>query len=384
MRPISNPAGEASPSPVNVSPRVVFAGPLPPPVHGMASVNAHMLSLIAERAGIAAFGVQPPALTRGLRYHFAKAVRVLGAMVGIARARLRGARTFYGSVDDSWGGLWTILLVLTARLSGLRIFLHHHSFRYILDHSRILANLARIAGAEAIHVVLCEEMGELLRKEYPGIRRTLTVPNAVPVSQAPATTARPGEHVVTIGILSNLTAAKGLHTFLEIFGQAVSRGLDIRGILAGPIVAPEDEALVLKAIEASAGRLEWRGPVHGAAKERFFQDIDLFVFPTTYRSETFSLVLVEALIRGVSVAAPRRGCICELEALNSAHIIALDRDFVRDVLGIVADLVEHGPAVIAARRSATMAEGLYLNRKNAMAQARLADLVAADVAGRIA
>ena len=48
------------------------------------------------------------------------------------------------------------------------------------------------------------------------------------------------------------------------------------------------------------------GPVAGAAKQRFFETIDIFFFPSRYRMEAQPLVMLEALSYGVATLATHK------------------------------------------------------------------------------
>lgn len=353
---------------MSASRKVVFAGPLPPPGHGMANVNGDMIAMIAERTDVIAFGVQPPVLRRGLSYHLAKAWKALVATLGIARARCGGASVFYGSVDDGLGGIWTMLFVLVARILGLQIFLHHHSYKYILKRSSIMRMLVFVAGASAYHIMLCDEMIAAFSAVYPRARHFFVAPNSVTKPTRDMAGRDPAATGVTIGLLSNLTREKGLRSFVGLLDACDNP--DLRGVLAGPIPDPEDEVFVRQSLARLGGRLRWLGAVSGEAKEAFFEELDLFIFPTTYPTESFGLVLLEALVRGVPCIAPMRGCICVFEKLSSIEIVPLASDFEAVAKQKIAQFLDN-PAAIVGLKAVAQQEGCEMNRRHELAQLTL-------------
>ena len=68
-------------------------------------------------------------------------------------------------------------------------------------------------------------------------------------------------------------------------------------------------------------------PVYGEEKRDFYKNIDVFLFPTIYQTETEGLVTLEALSAGVPVIAYGRACISE-NLIQGGIIVPTDQDFV--------------------------------------------------------
>jgi glycosyltransferase involved in cell wall biosynthesis len=91
----------------------------------------------------------------------------------------------------------------------------------------------------------------------------------------------------------------------------------------------------LKAINegvANNPRLDYVGPIYGDAKDTFFSDLDVFIFPTGYFNEAQPIVLYEAVAAGALVISVDRGAIREqiqghykvFECLNSLEMLVCD------------------------------------------------------------
>jgi glycosyltransferase involved in cell wall biosynthesis len=122
--------------------------------------------------------------------------------------------------------------------------------------------------------------------------------------------------------------------FVGFMEAAAAEGLDVRGRLAGPFDNPAIERRVRECL----GRLPnviYDGPLYGAEKSRFFDDIDVFLFPTRYDNETEGLVNLEALRAGVPVIAYGRGCIPEIVDDGCGLIVPPAADFVAVALSQV-------------------------------------------------
>ena len=353
--------------------RVCFVGPLPPPTHGMANMNAEMVRLLRARAPVSAYSVAGAPGSRGLRYHATKTLRLGAALLGLLRARLNGCRAFYGSVDDGWGGIGTAMVALVARLSGCRIHLHHHSFRYVDRRMLPMRLLACAAGPDACHIMLCDAMEAGFREQYPAVRRTVVVPNAVPAPQPHA--AAPQGRDFTIGMMSNLMFDKGVREFVELFEAARAAGMKISAVLAGPAWDEDVAAYVADAVARNGGALQWQGPVYGDAKEAFFVAIDAFVFPTRYASECYPLVIVEALGRGKPVISTDQGCIAGLAACRSVDVVRRGDDFVPVALALTQELAARPRDQCAVE---ALSDAAAINARATEARDRLIDQILSD------
>lgn len=166
-------------------------------------------------------------------------------------------------------------------------------------------------GARGVHIVHSPLMIRDFKKQYNSDRRFMTLPPSLGLSVAKDGRTNPHEPF-RIGHMSNLTIEKGLDLVLNVFDQLVATGVDVVLVLAGPCQTKKERRLVDDALERHAGRIEYRGPVYGEDKTRFFRDIDVFLFPTKYRTESWGIVLTESLVASVPVIAFGRACIPDM------------------------------------------------------------------------
>jgi glycosyltransferase involved in cell wall biosynthesis len=225
----------------------------------------------------------------------------------------------YLSLSADLGLIYDTAFILAARLRGRPVIIHHHSFG-CLDTPNALARIAiRAAGSSACHITLCGRMASQLRKGY-GVRRTIVVSNRALLSRTQSCLAEPRTSMSTLGFLSNVTAEKGIDTFIKLIDELRRRGVSVRGAVAGPIVDGSAAAIVNEA--RARGDVDYFGPLYGQAKQTFWDRIDVLVFPTRYKNEAEPLVILEALEAGIPVVSRDLGCI---------------RDMVNDGAGLVID-----------------------------------------------
>lgn len=287
---------------------IVAIGPLPPPLHGFSHATAAMMDLLAEENTVVAHNVSPPVGAGRFVRHTTRAVRVLRACIGLFRERRKPDKVCYLGCDGDRGLFYTLLLVACSRLANYPTCLHHHSFGYI-DKPRLLMRcVLAVGGQRLLHIFLCDIMQERFAATYRARLSSRIASNAAFVAPSPESTDVEANHL-TIGMMSNLSREKGLETFVSLVREARDAGLAISAILAGPAADDRARAIINTAIAEFPGLLEYRGPLHGEAKARFYRDIDVFIFPTTYANEAQPLVIFEAKADGNAVISFDRGCI---------------------------------------------------------------------------
>jgi glycosyltransferase involved in cell wall biosynthesis len=175
---------------------------------------------------------------------------------------------------------------------------------------------------------------------------------------------------LVIGLLGNLNAEKGLDRFIETLAAGRSRGIDLKGILAGPAVGSDSISTIEHAQRLLGPALDVLGPVYEEAKGAFFRSIDVFVFPTDYIYETQPLVILEAMSYGIPVIAARRGYIAEMMGPSGA-VVSQQDDFATATLQILSDFVDE-PKMLAAAGDVARAQFIKLR---ALGTQELSELV---------
>lgn len=362
--------------------RVIMVGAVPPPVHGMAAVNS------AVRAALQQAGVEPrvinmasPSLNRSPLVRLARLPRVLCGLVWLSYARGLRDQTLYMSVSGGLGQLYELAFVLLARLRGMRIFLHHHSFAYLDVRSRLPTWLTHCAGIGTVHVAQCPRMAELLKTLY-GVQHVVPISNAVFLLRCDSSVANPQQDLLTLGFISNVSVEKGVFEFLDLLAAAQDAGLPLRGRLAGPFQDKVTEQLVRERLSALTN-VEYVGAKYGSEKDAFFAHIDALIFPTRYKNETEGIVNLEAMRCGIPVIAYGRGCIPEIVSADCGKIINPTEPFVPAALAQIKAWLGDHDAFEAASKAATRCFAEFYAESEQRWQVLLGDLTgSSDQYGR--
>lgn len=315
---------------------ICMVGAFPPPVHGMAVVNAAVYELVRDRVGApTVLNLSADSLRRTWSRRLARMGNVAKSLLRYCGEILSGrGATLYVGASGGWGQLYEALFVAVARFAGARIFLHHHSFAY-LDQPTIPARLlSRLAGPAATHIVLCEGMQRRLQERYPIVAVTRVVSNAAFVGQGHNKKYRQRAQAANIGFFGNISRAKGILEFLRVAEQLAREATGIQSYVAGPIESRTLDREIREA-ETRLHTLHYLGPRYGQDKEAFWSLIDVLLFPSRYSNEAAPLVVHEAMAHGVPVIAWERGCLASMVTPDSGFVVKHDQDFVEAAVALL-------------------------------------------------
>jgi glycosyltransferase involved in cell wall biosynthesis len=339
----------------HASSKIVFIGQFPPPINGLTFITSRLESAL-KQAGydIVTRSTTGKLGSRSFNFHLSRLLKTFRALLTIASVRPVGkSHVCYLTAEGGLGLIYSILIAAWARLLGFRLFIHHHSYSYIVRSRRLMTGLLAVSGSEAVHICLCSDMSQDLANCYRRDIRSLVVSNATFVDPGKSASLFSTHRDLVIGLLGNLTPEKGLYEFIDIVRIAKARALPIRGVLAGPI-ARDSDRIVLQSLKDELGEhLDYRGPVYHAEKARFFENIDVFVFPTTYLNEAQPTVIFEALANSVPIISFDRGCIRN-QVGDAGRVLRGDANFAMEAL-LALDVYCGDPAMLAIHQHAARA-----------------------------
>ena len=326
--------------------QVVMIGAFPPPLGGAAKNNAILFeSLRNAGAPVVKIDVSATATahSRSLGYHWQRIRRNLRA--SLAARRHAGAGAILYMVPDGGAGAWYSLAHVAMAGGGYeRLVLHHRTSHYMRRRSRPIAMLTNLHRDKAVHVFLSEGMAEAFAAQYGAVDHLIASNARFVADEAAAEPRHRAPGPLVLGHLSNLCREKGFFEVADAYERLRDAGCEAELRLAGPVLEPE----VQDRLDALAGRygpsVSYEGPVTGPAKRAFYQSLDLFLFPTSFRQEAAPNVVYEALANGVPVLASDRGCIGEMLPPQAGAVWDGHQSFADFVLEYVRDFSLDGEA----------------------------------------
>jgi glycosyltransferase involved in cell wall biosynthesis len=143
--------------------------------------------------------------------------------------------------------------------------------------------------------------------------------------------------VPTILFAGILCEGKGLMTLLQACRLLNAAGAKFRVVCIGAFESEEFKQQAEAFLRAAnlASIVEFRGVVTGDAKAELFRSVDIFCFPSHYASESFGVVLIEAMSFSLPIVATRWRGIPEVTGEEGSFLVE-----VRDSEALAARLGE--------------------------------------------
>ena len=318
-----------------------MVGIFPPPVHGMSLINDFMYGALSKFTKPYVINLSPNTLNRSWYSRLLKLFSApLHFLAYIFFAYKHNQLTLYLGLSGGYGQIYDIFFVIISKLFGVKIYLHHHSYRYLTKKRYISQFLFSIAGIKAVHIVACESMRSDLLSLYSGPDRIRIISGIGMLSLFTEKNINNKFKVNIVGFLSNLTVEKGVLEYLNLAELFFEKHPQVKFILAGPF---QDEA-IRKLVELRISKInnvEYVGALYGIEKNKFFQNIDVFIFPTRYHNESEGLVLHEALSQSVPVIAIQKGCVNQVVNSENGLTISDSEDFPLAAMKKIEEWIMH-------------------------------------------
>lgn len=359
--------------------KIIMVGAFPPPVHGLAAVNAAVRDSFIQ-AGVkpVVLDVSAKSLNRSFISRLDRLPKVVWCLLRLVFSRRLRDCTFYMSISGGYGQFYEVLILAMARLRGMRLYLHHHSFAYLDRPCYLTRILTVVAGFASVHITLSSGMAALLQKHYPAVSRFVPISNAIFFDSNNLPTDILRSRLKTIGFISNISAEKGILEFLDLVEACESYGLPLRAKIAGPFSDAVTEEKVMNRL-VTLGTVEYVGPKYGQEKERFFSTIDALIFPTLYENEAEPLTIHEAMKHNLPVIAYGRGCIPEIVASDCGGVVAPVASFVSQALALIKHWLDN-PEVFRLASASAHNRFLHVHDENINRwQALMNDMISATV-----
>lgn len=272
--------------------------PVPPPIHGASIMSTHLVESLSGLGKVKTISNSVSIKNHEIGYFSMKKVFViLKILVKIFRAINRDKNTlvFWTPSENRLKFLVEWYTIKTAS-KGSQIIVYPHSWRLI--NSPYFHRF--IEGEENVHLIKLGDFHlDLLTPSYIIRNFASNIPAEKHKNQVK-------KDRITIGYLSNFFISKGIFEFLQIASEIRRKCPNIEIMVAG-----QSGDINSDKIKSKCEILDFTflGAIHGETKSAFFEELDIFIFPSSYHNEYSPLVLLEALSADTVVYSTDTGII---------------------------------------------------------------------------
>ena len=316
---------------------MVIIGPLPPPTHGQAVVTQAVMERLKEtRCDLVVINVASPSLSRTFIKRLSRVPRVLHGLIKFLFS-VPFQANLYMTISGGWGQIYDIAFLWIAKMFRMKMYIHHHNYTYANSRFWLTNLICKIAGKDSVHIFLCKQMYLSMKVKYPMIDKYICLSNAFLLS---------GKHSVcrsrvkNIFFMSNISEEKGVFEFIELAKRMEVKQLSVSFFVVGPFQDNQTRQR-FEMLTMNLKKLKYLGPLYGEDKNRFLANMDVFVFPTSYKNEAESLVILEALSHGIPVITYGRGCLSEVITPDCGKVIAPASNFIGEAMAQLEDWINH-------------------------------------------
>jgi glycosyltransferase involved in cell wall biosynthesis len=128
-------------------------------------------------------------------------------------------------------------------------------------------------------------------------RRTLILPLGIPDNNPNPTEKKANNGELKILFIGLMNSTKGEGYLLDALKQITDKGYNCKLLLAGKFETEEYEEMFFQKVKLFnlVNRVDYRGVVTGESKKNLYLESDILCFPSHFSSESFGLVILEAM-----------------------------------------------------------------------------------------
>lgn len=293
--------------------RVLVVGQSPPPYGGQAIAIAAFVTGRYEHMQVSHVRMGfSDSMSEVGKVHLKKLVHLAGIVPRILWGRLRHRSDvlYYPPAGpDLVPVLRDVVILLCTRWAFRYTVFHFHAGGLSEIYPRLAPPLKALFRRAYGRPDLAIQPSELNPPDgsFLRARRNAVVPGGVPdrlPATGPSEAATRKPVILYVGVLRE---SKGTLVLIEACRRLRERGIDFDLHLVGQFESVAFERALRQAI-ATAGltrSVSFLGVLSGADKDRCYRDATIFCYPTHFESETFGLVLLEAMQFRLPVVASR-------------------------------------------------------------------------------
>lgn len=283
---------------------------MPPPIHGAAMIGKYIhdskcindtfdcyYTNLTTAANINDFG----------KWRIRKIFNIFQLLIRIIR-QVRSVRPDLVYVTpNATGAVFykDFIIIQLLKILHCKIVLHYHNKGVVKRQKNCVYNFFYKCFFENVKVILLAEQLYYDVKKYVKYDNVYICPNGIPETNQKTKKPHSGFNIL---FLSNMMEEKGVYVLLDACKMLKKKKMHFHSEFVGQWSDITEKKFSRYLDENHlADKVTAYGPKYGNDKNDFFALADLFVFPTYYHNETFGLVLLEAMRKGITCIASDEG-----------------------------------------------------------------------------
>ena len=310
--------------------KILVLAQLPPPVHGVSTVNEAVIKsrLINEHFSIRCIPLQFASSISDLSsIRFSKFNKTILIALCLIKALVSGKYAFvYFTLSPVGLSFYRdLLFVLIMKAFRVKILYHLHGkgIRRAAESNNIKKFLYKFAFKDTSVIVLASTLSRDIETVYAGT--PFVVNNGIPPLPAYCPCTRESMSVVQILYLSNIKRSKGIQVLLDSLSILRDKKLTFHVQLVGNDgdLNNSDLELIIKKMNLDIF-VSALGPKYGADKNEVLKACDIFCLPTL--NDAFPLVILEAMQCGKPVVSTFEGAIPDIVDDGNTGLLVRQKD----------------------------------------------------------
>ena len=314
--------------------KVLFIMHMPPPVHGAAMVGKYIhdskivndsfvcryenMMLASSLEDIGKGGVKKVFNLLSQLKRFKKAIKEFRPNLVYITPNAAGGAFYKDFVVVQY-----VKRCLKKYSMNAQIVAHYHNKGVSARQDRWLDNYLYKKFFNGLKVILLANVLYEDVKKYVARKDVLVCPNGIPELLQYEPTAERNNPVPQILFLSNLIVSKGVIVLLDALNILNKRGVDFACCIVGgetdELDAPRFSDEIVR--HDLTEKVVYVGKKYGDEKKEYFENADIFAFPTFYHNEAFPLVNIEAMEYKMPIVTTDEGGISDMVVNGETGLI---------------------------------------------------------------
>ncbi len=345
---------------------IAIVGTSYPEIHGATNVTEFFTNILKNneinilRLSYKNYFFIPNANTSFLEAKLSKFISFIGIYLNILR-NIKSINALYLQENSGFGKIYDISFLILFIIFRKKCFYHNHTYNKIKRYDLNTKVIQFISKFGVKNIFQSRTEAKNFIRIYGKIKYTI-ISNSVFIKT-------PQQHQrkfaknkqINFGLISNLNKFKGLDLFIKIAQDSATDNNPWFFHLAGPII--EQKNYYLKKIHLTK-KIKYHGPIFNPKqKESFYQNIDFFIFLSSYKKESEALVMLEAISNGCVPIVYDQGQLGNLVG-EKKLIIPKDIDPYLYIKNLIRDISFNNELENLSSKSINLFNNLKINSQN--------------------